>query len=66
LFEVGILVEPVEDNILESKKKRLLKLRSDIIDKCIKGDITINEFTQFLEFIQPKQLNLKSELTGYS
>ena len=48
-----------KENLTDEDRTRAM------FDKCIKGEITINELTQFLEVTRPKTLNLKSELTGY-
>ena len=47
-----------QDNITYEDRSRAM------FDKYLKGEITINELRQFLEFTRPKQLNPKSELTG--
>ena len=36
-----------------------------IVDKYLQGELTTNEMNQLLEVIRPKQLNHKSELSGY-
>jgi len=36
-----------------------------IVDKYLRGELTTNEMNQLLEVIRPKELNHKSELTGY-
>jgi len=36
-----------------------------VIDKYLRGELSNNEMSQILEAIRPKQLNHKSEFTGY-
>ena len=36
-----------------------------IVDKYLSGELTTHEMNQLLEVIRPKELNHKSELTGY-
>ena len=36
-----------------------------IIDKYLRGEISNNEMSRILDAIRPKQLNHKSEFTGY-
>lgn len=37
-----------------------------VFDKYLRNEITINELRYFLEVNRPKQLNPKSEFTGYA
>jgi hypothetical protein len=37
-----------------------------IVDRFLRGEITIDEMSHLLEVIRPKQLKPSSEFTGYS
>ena len=37
-----------------------------VFDKYLRGEISINEMNKMLEIMRPKDINPKSELTGYA
>ena len=67
-YEVGMIVKKKKDieRVFVVKKDLNKKDRvKSVVDKYLLGEISNNEMIRLLDVIRPKELNHKSELTGY-